>query len=101
VTSPPAPAPGADAPTPQSPNLPRLSPLAPPTTATSNAEAGSRQETHRDRTSRQFVFTLNRDKPGLIALTKHDRHQWIRNTDELPGKTEELQSFLAIHRPRQ
>jgi 8-oxo-dGTP diphosphatase len=55
----------------------------------------------RGRTSRQFVFTLTPDKPGPIALTEHDRHQWIRNTDELPNTTAELRSFLAIHRPRQ
>ncbi|MEV7465461.1 NUDIX hydrolase [Streptomyces kronopolitis] len=32
----------------------------------------------RGRTSRQFVFALTPDKPGPIAPTGHDRHQWIR-----------------------
>ncbi|MFF9352329.1 NUDIX domain-containing protein [Streptomyces sp. NPDC014734] len=54
----------------------------------------------RGRTSRQFVFTLTPDKPGPITLTKHDRHQWFRGSDELPPTTSELGEFLAAHRPR-
>ncbi|WP_407547612.1 NUDIX hydrolase [Streptomyces sp. Pv4-95] len=54
----------------------------------------------RGRTSRQFVFTLTPDKPGPVTLTEHDRHQWIRDTDELPSTTLELRTFLATHLPR-
>ncbi|MEV8333891.1 NUDIX hydrolase [Streptomyces niveus] len=53
----------------------------------------------RGRVSRQFVFALTPDKPGPIVLTEHDRHQWIRDADELPSITGELRAFLAMHRP--
>ncbi|MFI0218857.1 NUDIX hydrolase [Streptomyces lydicus] len=51
--------------------------------------------------SRQFVFTLTPTKAGPISLTEHDRHQWVRETHELPTTTTELRTFLATHRPRQ
>lgn len=50
-------------------------------------------------TSRQFVFTITPEKPGPIALTGHDRHQWIRGTDDLPSTTAELRAFLDSREP--
>ncbi|WP_307532011.1 NUDIX domain-containing protein [Streptomyces umbrinus] len=50
-------------------------------------------------TSRQYIFTITPEKPGPIALTEHDRHQWVRGTDDLPSTTSELRAFLDSREP--
>ncbi|WP_179200475.1 NUDIX hydrolase [Streptomyces reticuliscabiei] len=50
-------------------------------------------------TSRQYIFTITPEKPGPIALTEHDRHQWVRGTDDLPSTTKELRAFLDSREP--